>query len=186
MIVLYCHVPGMNMGGTSEPYWWCLGFQKAVLLTVTTDWCVLGQWRVTATISASTWSTYTWKKDDTQSLAKVFFSLNSHILCRNKIICDSHISFKNKTTEKCGCNYWDTSKWRQNSILLIVRWQNVPSWLINTPASYCSHNGHATCMNPLTASSWCSLLRASLPAMIPDRGPTSPNELGSAAGFHLG
>lgn len=52
-------IPGMNMGGTLVSYWWVLGFQKAVRHTDTTDWCVLGQWRVTATMSASTWSTYT-------------------------------------------------------------------------------------------------------------------------------
>lgn len=49
------------MGGTLVSYWWVLGFQKAVRHTDTTDWCVLGQWRVTATMSASTWSTYTWR-----------------------------------------------------------------------------------------------------------------------------
>lgn len=51
----------MNMGGTLVSYWCVWGFQKAVRHTDTTDWCVLGQWRVTATMSASTWSTYTWR-----------------------------------------------------------------------------------------------------------------------------
>lgn len=46
------------------------------------------------------------------------------------------------------------------------------------------HGG--TCMNPCAASSWCSLLRASFPAMMPVWRPTSPLELGAAAGFHLG
>lgn len=69
-------IPGMNMGGTLASYWWLLGFQKAVRHTDTTDWCVLGQWRVTATMSASTWSTYTWRGRG-QDRQENIFSSNS-------------------------------------------------------------------------------------------------------------
>lgn len=81
----------MNIGGTLVSYWWVLGFQKAVRHTATTDWCVLGQWRVTATISASTWSTYTWR--ERTLLIKNFCSLKRRTTAKTKSLHDICFSF---------------------------------------------------------------------------------------------
>lgn len=183
------HIPGINMGGALEPYWWFLGSQKAVLHTDTTDWCVLGQWRVTATISASTWSTYTWKGDDKRKSKLLTESIPWHPVCKN---------CRNKTptsaNKRCTLFCYTafiltfilTAKTKIH-VLCKTKFCPINSLSLFLPHSHThTHICHHTCMNPLAASSWCSLLRASLPAMMPDWNPTSSRELGAAAGFHLG
>ena len=171
----------MNMGGTLASYWWVLGFQKAVLHTDTTDWCVLGQWRVTATMSASTWSTYTWWGRCVEvTLGQHDFWLVISGKCSKETQLACCIRDRDINVMAMLLSVLESKPWREGEMTFKV-WADVCFAL-------CSYSTLElfTCMNPCAASSWCSLLRATFPAMIPLWNPTSPAEVGEAEGFHLG
>ena len=64
-------------GGICPVYCALCGCLKAVLATRITDRWEMGQWRVTATMCSSTWSTYTW---DEEKKFKTWMVFNSSFL----------------------------------------------------------------------------------------------------------